>query len=84
VDAEARAGHPEFSAADGPIEFGFFRSDSTAIGASPYEIVALIDNWTMLVNTPCAIDADCVCGHLQRHRHGVRRRKSVHERLLCP
>jgi hypothetical protein len=52
--------HPDFSAAGGPIEFGFFRANSTSLGAIGYEVVALIDNWTVLVNTPCAIDEECV------------------------
>jgi hypothetical protein len=51
---------PDFSASGGPIEFGFMRSNSTSFGAIGYEIVALIDNWTVLINTPCALDADCV------------------------
>jgi hypothetical protein len=53
------AAHPDFSAAGGVIEFGFMRSNSTSPGANGYETAALIDNWTVLVNTPCVLDADC-------------------------
>jgi hypothetical protein len=60
VDGGSDAGsHPDFSPSGGPIEFGFFRSNSTSIGANGYEIVALIDNWTVLVNTPCVTNDDC-------------------------
>jgi hypothetical protein len=52
--------HPDFSASGAPIEFGFMRRNSTSVGANGYQIVALIDNWTVLINTPCAQDADCV------------------------
>lgn len=52
--------HPDFTTGGGPIEFGFFRANSTSPGAIGYETVALIDNWTVLLNTPCAGDGDCV------------------------
>ena len=52
--------HPDFTAGGGPIEFGFFRANSTSPGAIGYQTVALIDNWTVLVNTPCTGDGDCV------------------------
>lgn len=52
--------HPDFSSSGGPIEFGFTRRNSTSLGANGYTIVALIDNWTVLVNAPCTLDADCV------------------------
>ena len=51
--------HPDFSASGGAIEFGFMRSNSTSPGANGYETIALIDNWTVLINTPCVLDADC-------------------------
>ena len=52
--------HPDFSASGAPIEFGFMRANSTSPGAIGYEMIALIDNWTVLINTPCQFDPDCV------------------------
>ena len=54
------ASHPDFSASGAPLEFGFYRADSTSPGANGYFIVAAIDNWTVRVNTPCSTSADCV------------------------
>jgi len=41
--------HPDFGPAGGPIEFGFFRGNSTYSGG--YTVVAGIDNWLMRLTT---------------------------------
>jgi hypothetical protein len=50
---------PDFSAG-GEIEFGFYRANSTSPGAIGFETIALIDNWTVLLNPSCDGDDDCV------------------------
>jgi hypothetical protein len=62
VQGGSDAAQPDFSTAGGPIEFGFYRADSTSPGANGYEIVASIDDWTVLVNPPCAGDGACMYG----------------------
>jgi len=42
--------HPDFSASGSPIQFGFFRSNSTGLGGAGYTIVGGIDNWTVTVH----------------------------------
>jgi 6-phosphogluconolactonase (cycloisomerase 2 family) len=43
--------HPDFSASGSPIQFGFWRANSTGTGAtSGYTTVGGVDNWTVLVH----------------------------------
>ena len=41
--------HPDFSAAGPPIDFGFFRFNSTCLGCGSYSIIAGIDNWRVSI-----------------------------------
>jgi len=41
--------HPDFSAAGGPIEFGFLRGNSTSDSGSGYTTIGGIDNWSVTV-----------------------------------
>ena len=50
---------PDFSAAGGPIEFGFVRGNSTGAGGPGYTLIAAIDNWFVRVNPPCTQPSDC-------------------------
>jgi hypothetical protein len=43
--------HPDFSQAGGPIEFGFFRANSTAPGGTTYFTVGGIDDYALTLNT---------------------------------
>ncbi len=42
--------HPDFSAAGAPIQFGFFRANSTSVGGSGSTIIGAIDNWDVVVH----------------------------------
>ena len=41
--------HPNFSAAGGPIQVGFFRANSTGFNLGGYTLSAGIDNWQIIV-----------------------------------
>ncbi len=41
--------HPNFSAAGGPIQFGFFRANSTGFNLGGYTLSAGIDNWQITI-----------------------------------
>ncbi len=50
----------DFGAAASPIEVGFYRADShPASGGSQGTRIVDIDNWSVTLVPPCAIDADC-------------------------
>lgn len=49
----------DVSANGAPIQFGFFRANSTSPGAGGYTIVAAIDNWRVQVNPFCTADPEC-------------------------
>ena len=49
---------PDFSA-PGPIEFGFVRGNSTSIGGGGYTLTALLDDWLVRLNPPCATAGEC-------------------------
>jgi hypothetical protein len=44
--------HPDFSGTGAPIQFGFYRSNSTCLGCSGYLLDAGIDNWAVTVHFP--------------------------------
>jgi opacity protein-like surface antigen len=49
--------NPDFSSAGGPIQFGFYRSNSTSVGGSGGTVSGGIDNWAVTVEqgaTPAA------------------------------
>ncbi len=44
--------HPDFSASGAPIQFGFFRQNTTpGIGCCPITVAAYADNWSVTVNS---------------------------------
>ena len=47
IDADQ---HPDFSATGGPIEFGFGRGNSTAIGGAGFSTVTGIDDWLITIH----------------------------------
>jgi hypothetical protein len=50
---------PDFSAAGGPIEFGFVRGNSTGAGGPGYLLIAAIDDWFVRLNPPCTLPSEC-------------------------
>ena len=47
--------YPDLTASGGPIEVGFLRANSTGAGhPTGFTNPALIDNWTVRLNPPCA------------------------------
>ncbi|NEO54957.1 MAG: PEP-CTERM sorting domain-containing protein [Okeania sp. SIO3B5] len=51
VDFGSGTERPDFSSTGTPIEFGFFRSNTTCPTCGSYRIVAGIDNWSVTIKT---------------------------------
>jgi hypothetical protein len=47
--------HPDFSAGGAPIQFGFFRANSTGVNQTGYTLSAGIDNWRVTIAAVSAI-----------------------------
>jgi hypothetical protein len=55
--------HPDFSSGGGPIEFGFYRADTTP--SFSYSIIAGIDNWSVTIsnNSPSNNNSNSITPH---------------------
>lgn len=50
--------NPNFSIAGGPLEFGFYRSNSTSVGGGGGTTYGAIDNWTVTLTVDAAVPAE--------------------------